>query len=160
MRDGKTYTAEERAASAERLRKCWQDPEWRAKRLSGVRRAADRGVYSKATSATMKNEWADPIKRKKRLNAMAEAMEVNRPKHRETLLKLKADPAFEQKRAKKAQEYKDRNPLLMKASALHAAKKKRGFDVPSHLWKEYQFLVKKKSLSAREAGAVLGLVRP
>lgn len=160
MRQSHTYTPEERAASAERLRKLWQDPEWRARREAGVRAAAERGVQRKVNSESMKREWADPVKRKRRLNAMAEAMEVNRPKHRATLLALKADPAFEEKRARKAQEYKDRNPLRMKVSALHAAKKRRGFDVPAHLWKEYRFLVDKKSLTAREAGAVLGLVRP
>lgn len=160
MRDGKSYSQEERAASGERLKKLWQDPEWRAKRLAGLRRAAERGVQSKKNSENMKRQWADPVKRRNRLKAMAEAMEVNRPMHREVMLRNKADPAFEEKRARKVKEHQTRNPLKMKVSALLIARKRRGFDVPPHLQEDYRRLRYQKKLSAREAGVILGLVRP
>ena len=49
--------------------------------------------------------------------------------------------------------------LRMKVNGILTARKRRGFDVPLHLWSEYTRLRKSKKLSAREAGEVLGLVR-
>lgn len=150
------FTPEQRAASAERLRAMWQDPEWRAKRLAAVKDAAARGTYSRCNAENNKRAWADPVKRKKRMASLMAHSE----KRREAFRALKTDPAFEEKRARKVREYQKANPLHLKAKALLVARKRRGFDVPPHLWKEYRFLVKRKCLSAHEAGVALGLVRP
>jgi len=152
---------EHRAAAAERMRKQWQDPEWRAKREAGLAEAFARGTGHKNRSASMKAQWADPKKRKARLDAIKRGLDNGmREKRREIIKKAFGSPEVEEKRLRKLREKFASTPLRLKASAMMLARKKRGFDVPRHLKADYTFLRKKKHLSAREAGLVLGLVRP
>ncbi len=154
-------TPEQRAAAAERLRQMWKDPEWRAKRLAGVKAASERGKGNAAKSEANKRLWADPAKRRARLEAIQRALTErgNSEKFRAIFLKLKADPAFEEKRARKCKEKQKDMALRMKVNGIITARKRRGFDVPQHLWPQYRWLRKSKKLSAREAGEALGLVR-
>lgn len=152
---------EQRTAAGERLRQMWKDPEWRAKRLAGIKEASARGKGNAAKSEANKRLWADPAKRKARLEAIQRALTErgNSEKFRENFIRLKADPAFEKKRARKCKEKQKDMALRMKVNGIITARKRRGFDVPQHLWRDYQMLRKSKKLSAREAGEVLGLVR-
>ena len=156
-----SMSPEQRAAAAERLRQQWKDPEWRAKRRAGIRAAAERGKGNAAKSEANRRMWADPAKRKARMEAIQRACveRGNSEKFREIFVKLKADPAFEEKRARKCKEKQKQMALRMKVNGMLVARKRRGFDVPQHLWPEYRWLRKAKKLSAREAGQVLGLVR-
>ena len=156
-----SMTPEQRAAAGERLRQQWKDPEWRAKRRAGVKAAAERGRGNAAKSEANKRLWADPVKRRARLEAIQRALieRGNSEKFRENFIRLKADPAFEDKRARKAKEKQKGMAMRLKANAIITARKRRGFDVPQRLWAEYQWLRKSKKMSAREAGQVLGLVR-
>lgn len=155
-------TPEQRAAAGERLRQMWKDPEFQAKRRAGIKAASERGVGNQAKSEANRRLWADPVKRKARMEAIQRALieRGNHEKLRDNFIKLKADPAFEEKRARKCREKQKEMTVRMKVNAIITARKRRGFDVPHHLWPEYQRLRKSKKLSAREAGEVLGLVRP
>jgi len=152
---------ESRQKSAERMRAQLKNPEFEAKRLAAIKEAAARGVYKKQNSETNKKIWADPTKRAIRLKAMRAAYDdEKREAARARLAKLRTDPEFEAKRLAALAKVQAATNLRMKAMAIATHRKRRGFDIPHHLKADYKFLRERKNLSAREAGLVLGLVRP
>jgi len=158
---GKINTPESRAKSAERLRAQKANPEFEAKRLAAIKAAAERGVFKKQNTENNKKAWGDPTKRAIRLRAIRESYDdEKREAARQRWAKLRADPVFEAKRLAALAKVQERNTLRLTAMAIATHRKRRGFDIPHHLKAEYVFLRKRKHLSAREAGLVLGLVRP
>lgn len=142
------------------MRAMWQDPEWRAHRLERVMESKARGTGNAARAEGMRKVWKDPAQRRARIAGIMEGLKNgNLEKHRATIAKTMADPAVQEKRLRKLREKFATMPLILKARGMALARRRRGFDVPAHLWKEYQFLRNTKCLSAREAGLALGLVR-
>jgi hypothetical protein len=158
------FTPEQRAAAAERLRAKWQDPEWRAKREAGCRRAWERdaitGEIRRKIAASNVEQWKDPLIRRKRTQAIAKGLDAGvREMRRAQLAERRNDPVMEAKRIAKLRAKCALIKGKKRAVAQANNRKRRGFDVPARLWVIYRELLKKRKYTAREAGIVLGLVR-
>lgn len=154
---------EERATRSERMRKQWQDPEFRARRKAAVEAAVERnretGETSRKKAANAKAMWSDPAKRARILAGLRKKLESG---HAEVLAanmaKMKADADIEAKRRRATALNFERNRSKYVATIMAHNRRSRGFDVPARMWKEYRFLCKVKGLTARQAGIALGLV--
>ena len=147
-------------ASSERMRKHWQDPEFRAKQRAGIKAAFDKGKGNDKRSDNLRARWKNPRTRKNLMESQQAYLENGgREKRAEVFARLRADPAYEAKRLRKWREAMEKKKNRLKAAAMILNRKRRGFDVPAHLWDEYQRLVKSKRLRAREAAIVLGIIK-
>lgn len=158
-------TPEQREAARRRLAELWKDPTFRAARKKAIDEATERnritGEVSRKKSEAMKAAWADPARRAR---IMAGVRKKKNSGYYETegaqiFAATLANPETQEKRLKRLREYHADNQGLRRASIAAVNRKKRGFDVPANLWNEYQFLLKKKGVKAREAGIMLGLIR-
>jgi hypothetical protein len=153
-----TLTPEQRAASAERMRKNWENPEWREKIRAGAKRSTQQRMQ-------------DP-EQKARLTVGLRSNEMKRLARLRTVLNEKySDPAEREKLRQRMialQKAGVINPKKHRITKEHWAKlvagqkrsqdRRRGFSVPKHLWDEYSFLVNSKKLTAIQAGIMLGII--
>lgn len=164
MKRAINLTPEQRAALGERMRRQRLDPAFEAKRRAKLTEAyandvAACAIRKKISEASMA-QWKDPLVRRKRMQAIAHSMDNGlREKRQAILAERRKDPEAEAKRIaalrKKFAAIKPKKTAIARA----VARRRRGFDVPASLWKEYRRLLRNKGLRAREAGIALGLVR-
>lgn len=155
---------ENREAAQRRLADLWKDPAFREARKKAIEEAKERnrttGETSRRKREAMKEFWANPTNRAKMMARVRKKKESGKyHDNANTLAALRGNIEVEERRLKRLREYHAENRGLRIASMAQINRKRRGFDVPANLWKEYQYLLKTKKMRAREAGILLGLVR-
>jgi len=159
-----TFTPEQLAAYSERMKRQRADPAFEAKRraklaeayLSDVVKCAIRKKIGEASKAS----WQDPVIRRKRMQSIAKGLDAGMREKRQALLaERRNNPEMEAKRIAGLRRKFAEIANKKRAVAMANNRKRRGFDVPARLWKEYRKLIDQRGYRAREAGIALGLVR-
>lgn len=151
---------EETERRRQRLKKFWQDPEFRQKRLEGVKRAHERISENPRLAArrldSVRKAQAS-IKRAVR-NRLANYKRWSDPEQvriaSERCKKLWEDGTLKGGKGRLTKEGIARK--IEATKAMHD--KRRGFKIPDRLRAEYDRLVNSKKIKAREAGRMLGLI--
>jgi hypothetical protein len=151
---------EQRAASGERMRALWQDPEFRAKRLA-------------ASIKANKAKWADPEYRAKIQSNLEKYHNdpIRLARTRVAIAKRFDTPGERERASQQMRQLWEDGKISVDASRITPAgkrkravattkshNKKRGFSIPPHLRKDYDHLVYSKKIKSREAGKILGLI--
>lgn len=134
------------------------DPEMKARRLEGLRKALEKKradpEYRKRERAWLDAARSKSIRMSRAFNAEHFADPEVRKWHGEQAKQRWEDPELRERMAAK------RGPQSPRLIALkkRVHDRRRGFKVPERLWPEYQRLIRSKKLKAREAGRILGLI--
>lgn len=152
---------EQKTAQLERLKKLWDDPEFREKISKRVIEANTGRRQSEATRR--KRSESLKASHKKRI-AMGRTClpltEEQKEKRRKVLERNRFNKDIEEKRKIRAEKarsvalYKIR--VMLNLQQMH--ERKRGFKVPAKLFKDYQRLMKTKKYRAKEAARMLGII--
>jgi hypothetical protein len=153
-------SAEIRQQRAEQMRKNWADPEWRAKRKVAVASAYKKKFENdpEFRKAMLRNIQGNEVKRVARLR-LRKAEQAGDPviieRLRQNIQKLFREGKLKGGMSPNVSPQGRANIL---ASLKRYNDRRRGYVVPFHLKAQYRFLTKKKGLTAKEAGVILGLI--
>lgn len=149
-------TPEQRAALAERARKLHTNPEINAKRAAGIKRCWQDPEYRARHLAILKQFETKRKARNRLVNAEKAVDPEWKEANRKRILALWASGKMYE--AQKTRSYSPEGYARLIASIKRAQDKRRGFKVPPLVKSRYLHLIRSKRLSAKEAGRIMGLI--